>query len=471
MSTERTATPGALDTAATVGPLDEGCHGVLHGWGVTAPTAASLVGLDEPDTVAAAIKGDNPRGVIARGYGRSYGDPAQNAGGVVVSGPSSAGLISMDLATGLAVVRAGTSIDQLIRWLVPLGWFVPVTPGTRSVSVGGAIAADIHGKNHHWSGSWCRHVESFRLMLADGSIVDVSPTSDHELFWATCGGMGLTGVILDATIRMKPIETSWLTVDTDRVGNLGDLMSLMASSDRDYEYSVAWIDLVAGGASMGRGILDRGRFARRDELGPTQARHALEFHDHEIATLPPMPSGLVNPLTVRAFNELWYRKSRRQRRGKLLTISQFFHPLDLVRNWNRIYGPRGCIQWQCVVPLDRGDVIEAVVQRLSSLHLSSFLAVLKLMGPADEAHLSFPQEGWTLALDVPVGAGLGAVFDDLDELVVGAGGRLYLAKDARMRPELMPLMYPRLDEWRAVRDRVDPERRFQSDMSRRLGLT
>lgn len=452
----------------TVAP--EGTPHVLHGWGLTAPTAASLVGLDEPDAIAAALKGDNPRGVIARGYGRSYGDPAQNAGGTVVAGTASSGLISMDLATGIAVARAGTSIDQLIRWLVPLGWFVPVTPGTRSVSVGGAIAADIHGKNHHWSGSWCRHVESFRMMLADGSVVEVSPTSDRDLFWATCGGMGLTGVILDATIRMKPIETSWLSVDTDRVPNLQELMSLMAASDRDYEYSVAWIDLVAGGSSMGRGILDRGRFAHPDELGAAQARRALEFHDHEIATLPPMPSGLVNPVTVRAFNELWYRKTRRHRRGKLLTISQFFHPLDLVRNWNRIYGPRGCIQWQCVVPMNRGDVIETVVERLSSLHLSSFLAVLKLMGPADDAHLSFPQEGWTLALDVPVGVGLEAVFDDLDAHVVEAGGRLYLAKDARMRPELLAAMYPRLEEWRSIRRRVDPDGRFQSDMSRRLGL-
>lgn len=458
-------------------PITDGVRGepaerrLLHGWGVTSPSVASVVPLDHVDAIAAALKGDNHRGVIARGYGRSYGDPAQNAGGTVVDGTAATGLIALDLATGTVVARAGTSIDQLIRWLVPLGWFVPVTPGTRSVSVGGAIAADIHGKNHHWSGSWCRHVDSFRLMVADGSVVGVSRESDPELFWATCGGLGLTGVILDATIHMKPIETSWLYVDTDRVPNLDELMSLMASSDRDYEYSVAWIDLVAGGRNMGRGVLDRGRFATPSELGTRQQRRNLEFHDHEIATLPPLPASLVNPLTVRAFNELWYRKTPRRRHGHLATISQFFHPLDLVRDWNRIYGPRGCIQWQCVVPKDRGDVIESVVSRLSSTHLSSFLAVLKLMGPGDGAHLSFPQEGWTLALDVPVGAGMSGIFDDFDEQVVEAGGRLYLAKDARMRPELLPLMYPRLDEWLEIRRRVDPDGRFQSDMSRRLGLT
>jgi len=443
---------------------------LLNGWGATAPTAATLVSLDDLEAVSAVVKGDDPRGTIARGYGRSYGDPAQNAGGTVVDGTRSTGLLSVDLSTATVVARAGTSIDQLIRWLVPLGMFVPVTPGTRSVSVGGAIAADIHGKNHHHSGSWCRHVESFRLMVADGSVLHVSRDHDPDLFWATCGGMGLTGVILDATIHMKPIETSWLNVDTDRTQDLDHLMALMSTSDRDYEYSVAWIDLVAGGRRMGRGILDRGRFATFDELGPRQRRGPLEFHDREIATAPPVPNGLLNPLTVRAFNELWYRKAPRRRRGHLQTIGAFFHPLDMVRDWNRMYGSRGCVQWQCVVPLDRGDVIEAAVQRFSSTHLSSFLAVLKLMGPGDGAHLSFPQEGWTLALDIPVGAGLETILDDLDEQVVEAGGRLYLAKDSRMRPELLPLMYPRLGEWQEIRRRVDPDGRFQSDMSRRLGL-
>jgi decaprenylphospho-beta-D-ribofuranose 2-oxidase len=221
---------------------------------------------------------------------------------------------------------------------------------------------------------------------------------------------------------------------------------------------------------MGRGILDRGRFAARDELGRRQARRALEFHDHEIATAPPLPFGLFTPLTVQAFNEVWYRKAPKRRRGDLQTIGAFFHPLDMVRNWNRIYGPRGCVQWQCVVPMSRGDVIESAVRRFSSTHISSFLAVLKLMGPGDDAHLSFPTEGWTLAVDIPVTTGLEAILDELDEEVVAAGGRLYLAKDARMRPELLAPMYPRLEEWRAVRRSVDPEGRFQSDMSRRLGL-
>ena len=442
----------------------------LAGWGSTAPTVAEVAPLLDEERLRIDLKGSGRRGLIARGMGRSYGDAAQNSGGLVIDGTSSSGLMELDIATGEVTALAGTTVDELIRWLVPLGWFVPVTPGTRSVTVGGAIAADIHGKNHHRKGSWCRHVGSLRLMIGDGTVLDVSQLNDPELFWATAGGMGLTGVILDATFRMTPIETSWITVDTDRAADLDAVMALMADGDADYDYSVAWIDLVASGAGMGRSVLTRGRFARRDELGRRESKRPLEFTDRELFGAPPLPNGLLNPLTVRAFNEAWYRKSPRLRRDELQTIGQFFHPLDMIRDWNRMYGPRGCVQWQCVVPFERGDVIEAAVRRISATNMSSFLAVLKLFGPGDAAPLSFPTEGWTLALDIPVTPGLERTLDDLDEQVVEAGGRLYLAKDSRMRPELLPRMYPRVDEWRVVRDRVDPEGRFRSDLGRRLGL-
>ena len=442
----------------------------LAGWGSTAPTVAEVVPLANPAQLRIDVLGASRRGVVARGRGRSYGDAAQNSGGLVIEATSLSGVTSLDLDTGVVTARAGTTIDQLIRWLVPLGWFVPVTPGTRSVTVGGAIAADIHGKNHHRKGSWCRHVSSLRLMIADGTVLDVSQDADPDLFWATAGGMGLTGVILDATFRMTPVETSWITVDTDRAPDLSTVMELMADGDADYDYSVAWIDLVASGSGMGRSVLTRGRFARRDELGRAERRRPLEFTDHELFGAPPLPNGLLNPFTVRAFNELWYRKSPRRRRDELQTIGQFFHPLDMIRDWNRMYGPRGCVQWQCVVPFERGDVIEAAVRRISSTNMSSFLAVLKLFGPGNPAPLSFPTEGWTLALDIPVTPGLERTLDELDEAVVDAGGRLYLAKDSRMRPELLERMYPRVDDWRKIRDSVDPEGRFRSDLGRRLGL-
>ncbi|HMT61897.1 MAG TPA: FAD-binding oxidoreductase, partial [Microthrixaceae bacterium] len=368
--------------------------------------------------------------------------------------------------------KAGTSLDQLMEWLVPMGWFVPVTPGTRQVTVGGAIAADIHGKNHHQAGSWCNHVESFRLLVGSGEVLDVHSDRSPDLFWATAGGMGLTGVVLDATFRCKAIETSRLVVDTDRAADLDAVMALMVEGDADYDYSVAWIDIMTRGAAMGRSVLDRGRFARLDELPSKFAPDPLRFVSNSLGSLPPIaPSGLINPLTVRAFNELWFRKAPARRRDAIMSITQFFHPLDLVEEWNRVYGPKGFLQWQYVVPDSAGEVVRSTLEQLSAAGVPSFLAVLKRMGPGNAGHLSFPSAGWTLAFDAPVGgAELGPLLDRLDEQVVEAGGRIYLAKDSRVRREHIPAMYPRLDDWREIRAKADPDGRFRSDLGRRLGL-
>jgi len=446
-------------------------HEELAGWGRTAPTAAQLVAAPDLMTQCDAVQLAGERGVLARGLGRGYGDCAQNAGGTVIDGPTSSGLIDLDLAGATIRVRAGTSLDDLMRWLVPLGLFVPVTPGTRSVTVGGAIAADIHGKNHHVKGSWGNHVTSFRLIDGRGEVHDVSRESDPDLFWATTGGMGLTGVISDATVRMQPIGSSRLLVDTDRTHDLDEVMALMVEGDDDYDYSVAWIDLLAKGRHMGRSILDRGRFASREEARAGGVEEPLHYAPHQLVSPPDIvPPGLLNPLTLRAFNELWYRKAPTQRRDHLMSIEAFFHPLDMIADWNRIYGRRGFLQWQFVVPDAATEVVRTTVERLSASGVSSFLAVLKRFGPGNDGHLSFPTSGWTLALDVPVMEGLDRLLDELDDLVVAAGGRIYLAKDSRVRPELLPVMYPRLDEWREVRARVDPDGRFRSDMGRRLGL-
>lgn len=444
---------------------------VLRGWGRTAPTAAAVAPMIDVDEVRDAL-GESPRGLLGRGLGRSYGDGAQNSGGVVVDATTSVGVTSFDRSTGVVTARAGTSLEQLMQWMVPMGWFVPVTPGTRQVTVGGAIAADIHGKNHHRAGSWCNHVESFRLLVGSGEIVDVSRETDPDLFWATAGGMGLTGLVLDATFRMKPIESSRLVVDTDRAADLDEVMDLMVSGDAAYDYSVAWIDVMARGGSLGRSVLDRGRFARRDELPAKMASDPLRFASNSLATFPDIaPSGLINNLTVRAFNELWFRKAPVRRRDAIQTITQFFHPLDMVSDWNRVYGRRGFLQWQYAVPDDRGDVVRSTLEQLSAAGTPSFLAVLKRFGPGNDGHLSFPTAGWTLAFDAPVGsASMGSLLDRLDDEVVAAGGRIYLAKDSRVRAEHMAAMYPRLEEWRAVRRRVDPGGRFQSDLGRRLGL-
>jgi decaprenylphospho-beta-D-ribofuranose 2-oxidase len=444
---------------------------MLSGWGRTAPTAADLVRATTLDQQLATVRDVDGRGVIARGLGRGYGDCAQNAGGTVLHGPSRSGLLDVDLDSATIRVLAGTSLDDLMRWLVPLGLFVPVTPGTRLVTVGGAIAADIHGKNHHVKGSWGDHVTSLRLIDGHGELRDISPESDPELYWATVGGMGLTGIVVDATVQMQPIESSRLVVDTDRTQDLDEVMALMAEGDNHYDYSVAWIDILARGSSMGRSILDRGRFATRDEVLAGGVTDPYAYHPHQLPAVPDLvPSGLINKLFCRAFNEAWYRKAPATRRDALLSIEQFFHPLDMVSDWNRAYGRRGFFQWQFLVPDESSEVVRRALERLSSEGVPSFLAVLKRMGPANPAPLSFPGKGWTLAFDTAIEPGLDRLFDELDEMVVEAGGRIYLAKDSRVRPELVPLMYPRIDEWRAVREKVDPQHRFRSDLARRLQL-
>lgn len=435
------------------------------------PASSTLVSPVDDDEVRSVVLGSGPDGVIARGLGRSYGDPAQNAGGLVIDGPSRSGIHSIDLQTGVARIVSGTSLDDLMRWLVPLGWFVPVTPGTRIVTVGGAIASDIHGKNHHRKGSWCDHVLSLRLLDAGGEVRDVDPISDPDVFWATAGGMGLTGFVLDATVQLQRIDSSRLVVDSDRAADLDEVMAMMVESDDDYDYSVAWIDVMAKGSHLGRSVLDRGRFATSDEVIAGGVDRPLDYSTHMLPSLPDVfPSGLVNRLTAKAFNELWFRKAPVQRRDAIVSIEQFFHPLDMVADWNRVYGQRGFMQWQYVVPDESSDFVRRSLERIAGAGLPSFLSVLKRMGPGNAGHLSFPIPGWTLAIDIPVTAGLDELFDQMDREVADAGGRLYLAKDSRLDPELLPEMYPRIDEWREIRRELDPDGRFRSDLGRRLGL-
>ncbi|HEY6531859.1 MAG TPA: FAD-binding oxidoreductase [Acidimicrobiales bacterium] len=448
----------------------------LSGWGRTAPTGSDVRRPTSMTELERALPTDARRGLLARGLGRGYGDCAQNSGGTVVETTDVDAFTILESDDGtdavLVTAEAGASIDRLLHALVPQGLFVPVTPGTRYVTVGGAIASDIHGKNHHKKGSWCQHVTSLRIQLASGDVVEIGPDRDPELFWATAGGMGLTGVVLDATFRCPRIGSSQLLVDTDRAADLDEVLDLMASGDHAYDYSVAWIDLMAGGRSTGRSVLTRGRFASAEEAAPKTGDDPLAYQAGVLASAPPfVPNGLLNRLTVRAFNEVWFRKAPVQRREELQTIPAFFHPLDMVDGWNRIYGPAGFLQWQFVIPFGAERTLRRIVEELGRANCTSFLAVLKAFGESDPGPLSFPAPGWTLALDIPTAVpGLGPLLDRLDELVVAEGGRVYLAKDSRVRPELVPAMYPRLDEWRDVRRRVDPEGRLTSDLSRRLGL-
>ena len=412
------------------------------------------------------------RGSIARGLGRAYGDPAQNGGGTVVRVSPSANPMWIDVDAATATVDAGVSLDELVRRTVPHGFFVPVSPGTRFVTVGGAIASDIHGKNHHGDLTFGHHVTELQLLLADGSNVRVTPESDPDLWWATLGGMGLTGVITSATIRLIPIETSRCLVRTRRLEHLEDLLVAMAADDHLHRYSVAWLDMTATGDKLGRSVLQQGDHALLTDLAehsPRSLGDPLEFAPAALATVPPLPN-VMSRLAVRTFNELWFRKAPRDRTATE-TISAFFHPLDGVSDWNRFYGRAGFLQYQFVVPFDAVDTLRAIIEKVAASGHASAISVLKRFGAASGGMLSFPTPGWTLTFDLPAGApGLAELLPTLDSMVVEAGGRHYLAKDAHTTPEIIRAGYPRLDEWKAVRRRVDPHRRWASDQARRLDL-
>lgn len=443
----------------------------LHGWGRTAPTVAEVLRPRGPEEVAAAVRAAGPRGIIARGLGRSYGDPAQNAGGTVLDMTGLDRIHSIDVDSGRVVVDAGVSLDTLMRRALPFGLWIPVLPGTRQVTVGGAIGADIHGKAHHVAGSFGNHVVSMTLVTADGGIRELTPEGEEsELFWATVGGMGLTGVVVRAVLRLEHVETAYFLVDTDQIDNLAELMERQTQDDEKYAESVSWFDAVTTGEHFGRGLLTRANHATLADLPRKQRREPLKFDAPQLLTVPDVfPPGLLNRVTGKIFSEVWYRKSP-TRHGVVQNITQFLHPLDIVGEWNRGYGPRGFLQYQFVVPLERADVIREVLHRLTASGHVSALNVLKRFGEGNPAPLSFPRPGWTLCLDIPVRPGLAALCTQLDEIVLDAGGRHYLAKESRTTPEAIRRGYPRLDEWRKVRAAVDPDGVFVSDQARRLEL-
>ena len=444
-------------------------HRLLSGWGRTAPTRAAVIAARQVEAVAETLRSAPDRGAIARGLGRSYGDAAQNAGGKVIEMTGLASLRGLDLERAEVRVDAGMSLDSLIRLVLPLGLFPTVVPGTRHVTVGGAIAADIHGKNHHREGAFCDHVPSLTLLTPGGERLALSP--DDEAFWATAGGMGLTGVILEATLRLSRLETDRIRQTTERARDLDDVLSRMETGDHRFRYSVAWIDCLAGGRSLGRSVLMRGDDAGLDELPASERGSPLSSSPRTLIAAPGWaPSGLLRRWSIRAFNELWFRRAPRFEADRLEPLHGFFFPLDGIRDWNRLYGRHGFLQYQLVVPFGREDALRAALERLSRAGCPSFLAVLKRFG-AEHGTISFPMPGWTLALDIPAATpGLGPLLDGLDDMVAAAGGRVYLAKDSRLRPDALDAMYPKLHRWREQRASLDPRGVMRSDLARRLGL-
>lgn len=441
---------------------------LLTGWGRTMPSRARVVRVRDVDDVVAALTSPGPRGVLVRGAGRSYGDAAQNAGGTVLDLRALDGVEVLD--DGDVVAGAGVLLAALVPLLLARGRFLPVTPGTRFVTVAGAVAADVHGKNHHRDGSFGDHVRWIDLVTADGRLrrtVPGDPDHDGDLADATIGGMGLTGAIVAVRFATIAAPSTAMSVDTLRYDDLDSLMAAMVESDATHRYSVAWVDGMARGARLGRGVLTRGDHADREA-----AHTAVPDPEGPRVAVPPLPFGVLTRTTLSAFNAAWFRRAPRRREAEPQAVARFFYPLDGIGGWNRLYGPRGFLQYQFAVPDRSVEVVRLALERFAGLRAPSFLSVLKRFGPARATSpLSFPLAGWTLALDLPVGApGLAAALDELDGLVLAGGGRIYLAKDSRAVPATIAAGYAGLPRFRDMRDRVDPHRILVSDLSRRLDL-
>jgi len=431
----------------------------LSGWG-RVPTVSAHQVLSED---LASITTDVP---LSRGLGRSYGDaslPAQGdrrvAGSILADR-----ILSFDPDSGILRAEAGLSLRELVRLFLTRGFFTPVSPGTQFVTLGGMVAADIHGKGHHRDGCFGQHVTSLRIRVADGRIVDCSPTKERDLFRATIGGMGLTGHILEVAVRLKRIPSPWIYFESVRVPDIDAYIAALKESSATWPQTVGFIDCSKGGRHLGRGILIKGRWADPNEAPPfpppTKRERNVPFD---------LPSGLINRLSIRIFNALTYWKHYAPVKKGIIHPEDYFYPLDKLLHWNRAYGRRGLTQYQCLLPNEAGpDIARRFLELMQAHHASSPVCVIKDHGPEGIGLLSFPRPGISIAVDFAVNDRTQALVDALNEFVIRAGGRVYLAKDAFTRAAHFRAMEPRLVEWEAIRRRWDPERKFRSRQSVRV---
>lgn len=461
----------------------------LFGWGRTAPTVAHVLSTPDVETICAAVarvaadNDDKPdhlrRGVIARGLGRSYGDVAQNAGGLVIDMTPLNQIHAIDDERAEVHVDAGVDLETLMKDTLPLGLWVPVLPGTRQVTVGGAIANDIHGKNHHSAGSFGNHVIEMELLVADGRVLTLRPEGtpddpDGELFWCTVGGMGLTGIVLTAKIAMTRTETAYFLADDVQTATLAETIAVHSDgSEANYTYSSAWFDAISAPPKLGRAAISRGSLATRaqlEEYAPKLAREPLAFNAPTLMTFPDVfPGGLANKWSFKLVGEAYYRLGG-NRTNKIKNLTQFYHMLDLFGEWNRAMGPAGFLQYQTLVPRDAVEPFQDVIRAIQKSGHYSFLNVFKLFGPGNQAPLSFPMEGWNVCVDFPIKPGLGAFCNELDRRIMEFGGRVYTAKDSRVSAEHFHQMYPEVPRFVRARRAIDPQGVFVSDMARRLEL-
>ncbi len=439
----------------------------LSGWGRyprhKAPAPARP--RSEAEIKAALAKGP----VIARGNGRAYGDSAVGSDQTLSTAKMNH-MLSFDPGTGVLEAEAGVILGDVISAFLPRGWFPAVTPGTKYVTLGGMIAADVHGKNHHKDGSFCNCIDWIDVMGPDGTVTRCSPQSNSDLFDWTVGGMGLTGIILRAAIRLRPVESGWIRQTMLPQPNLDAVLAAFDAA-QDATYSVAWIDCLATGENLGRSLLMLGEHAARAELKDDAARYPFEVPHKAKKRVPFTPPGWgLNRFTVRAFNALYYWNGARKAGDSFIDWDTYFYPLDAILEWNRIYGRKGFMQFQCALPMDRSrEGLQALLEATSEAGAGSFLAVLKQFGPQDSL-FSFPMLGYTLALDFPVNARTLALMERLDAITLEHGGRFYLAKDSRMRAETLRASDPRAETFAAHRAEAGLSGQFSSKQSERLSI-
>ena len=446
------------------------CTREIAGWGRFPRAACHVLSGYAPADAAAFLAGRAGRTLIARGAGRAYGDAALNRNQGVIDLTGMRRFLAFDPQTGLLHAEAGVTLQDILHTFVPRGWFLPVTPGTQYPTLGGSLACNVHGKSKE---SLSHHVERLHMLLADGSVTACSRRTHPDLFWATLGGMGLTGIILSAEIRLRPIASSFIRYEGVKAANLDAIFRLF-EEERDAPLSVAWIDCLARGANLGRSIMMRGDFARPGDLKQAaQRRRPLQVPRKSKIPVPvEFPAWTLNPLSMLAFNTAYYAKHP-ARLHTVMDYDSFFYPLDTILRWNLIYGRRGMVQYQFLIPPDRSfEGVKSLLEKIAASGRASFLAVLKKFGDQPEqSTLSFPGPGYFLALDFPVGDGrILGLMDVWDREVLEYGGRIYLTKDARMKRETFEAMYPGLAAWKRVKQAVDPKGVFASDMARRLGL-
>jgi decaprenylphospho-beta-D-ribofuranose 2-oxidase len=435
----------------------------VTGWGRSSQATVAACRPERLADIRRALLDVGAEGIVAFAGGRSYGDAALNDGGRALLTPRLNRLLSFDPDSGELAAEPGVTFADILRTFLPRGFIMPVTPGTGFATLGGAVAMDVHGKNHDWAGSFGDHLLWIDLLLPSGEVVRTSPEQRPALFAATVGGLGLTGIVVALAFRLMKAPSPAVSVRQTRTGDLDETMALIARHRDSATFSVAWVDALAGGRRLGRGIVEIAEPARDGAaIPPPERRRRVPFD---------LPGWLLNPLSVAAFNAFYWRHVPREGQSKIMAYEKFLYPLDSILDWNRIYGRRGLYQFQAVIPEESSAAgIRALLSTASRSHAASFLSVLKTMGRAGRGYLSFARPGFTLALDFPRGRRIDGLLDELERVALDHGGRVYLAKDARLSRQGFAAMYPRADEFRRVLAEIDPGGRMSSNMARRLGL-